>query len=148
LQEARTYVESHRSLAGPWLYTIIYFQGMASLRVGEDENCVMCRGEGACIFPIRSTATHANIEGSSQAVKHYTEYLERFPHDVPVRWLLNLAYMTLGQHPHKVPPRYLMSLDGFGRESDIGRFKDIAPLLGINRFNQAGGAIMDDFDND
>ena len=31
---------------------------------------------------------------------------------------------------------------------DIGRFRDIAPALGLNRFNQSGGAILEDFDND
>src|SRR5207247_11340131 len=45
-------------------------------------------------------------------------------------------------------PPYLMTFDKFGCEADIGHFKDIAHLLGVNRFNAAGGAIMDDFDND
>jgi hypothetical protein len=56
--------------------------------------------------------------------------------------------MTLGQHPRSVPPQYLFAIDRFGSEFDIGRFKDVAPLVGVDRFNQAGGAIMDDFDND
>ena len=33
-------------------------------------------------------------------------------------------------------------------EFDIGKFRDIGHLVGVNRYNQAGGAIMDDFDND
>src|SRR5262249_54174183 len=36
----------------------------------------------------------------------------------------------------------------FQSEFDIGRFRDVGHLVGVNRFNQAGGAIMDDFDND
>src|SRR4029077_11468548 len=48
----------------------------------------------------------------------------------------------------QVPSPYRMAFDGFGREFDIGRFKDVAHLVGVNRFNRSGGAIMDDFDND
>jgi hypothetical protein len=148
LQQARAVTESSPQLAAEWLYTIIFFQGVAGLRRGENENCIQCRGEGACIFPLRPTAVHTNPAGSRLAVQHFTEYLQRFPDDEGVRWLLNLAYMTLGEHPSQVPPEYLMTFDHFGSELDIGRFKDIAHLAGVNRFNQAGGAIMDDFDND
>ena len=46
-------------------------------------------------------------------------------------------------------PRYLLDLDGFFHSGvDIGKFRDVGHLLGINRFNQAGGGIMDDFDGD
>jgi hypothetical protein len=30
----------------------------------------------------------------------------------------------------------------------FGRFRDIGHPVGVNRLNQAGGGIMDDFDND
>jgi hypothetical protein len=148
LQIARGHAESSGKLAGPWLYRIVFFQGVASMRRGEDENCLQCRGEGACIFPLRPTAVHTNPAGSRQAVHHFTEYLGRFPDDAGVRWLLNLAYMTLGEYPGGVPPQYRLIFDHFGAEFDIGRFKDIGHLVGVNRLNQAGGAIMDDFDND
>jgi hypothetical protein len=149
LQQARKLVESSSTLAGPWLYTVIFFQGVTGLRIGEDENCLHCRGDGACIFPISPTAVHTNPRGSRLAIQHFSEYLEQFPYDQGVRWLLNLAFMTLGEHPRRVPGMYLMTFDKFGSEFDIGRFKDIAHLVGLsNRFNEAGGAIMDDFDND
>lgn len=148
LTQTRLRLTSAPELAARWLYTTIFFQGVASLRRGEDENCVDCRGEGACILPLRRTAIHVNPAGSTQAVAHFTEYLQQFPDDIGVHWLLNLAYMTLGEHPQKVPPQYLLAIDRFGAEFDIGRFQDVAPLVGLDRFNQAGGAIMDDFDND
>jgi hypothetical protein len=148
LEESRRFVESSSpSLSEEWLYSVVYFQGIAGLRRGEDENCIECRGEGACVFPIRPTAIHANPTGSRLAIRHFTEYLELFPDDVGVRWLLNLAYMTLGEHPAQVPPQYLMTFEKFGSEFDIGCFKDIAHLAGVNRMNQAGGAVMDDFHN-
>ena len=57
--------------------------------------------------------------------------------------------MTLGEHPEKVDPRFLIRLDHFLKsEFDIGKFRDIGHQAGVNRFNMAGGAVMEDFDND
>jgi hypothetical protein len=149
LDEARSYAAAHDALAPDWLYSVIYMQGVAALRRGENENCILCRGESSCILPISPAAVHTNPDGSQVAIGHFTEYLEKFPDDLGARWLLNLAHMTLGEHPHKVDPRFLVSLDHFRQsEFDIGRFRDVGAVVGVNRFNQAGGAIMDDFDND
>ena len=122
---------------------------MTALRRGETDNCVMCRGESSCILPIAPAAVHTNPTGSRLAIRHFTEYLEQFPDDLDVRWLLNLAHMTLGEHPDKVDPRFLISLDQYLKsEFDIGKFRDIGHAAGVNRFNMAGGAVMEDFDND
>ncbi len=149
LDQARAWVTKDETLARESLYTLIYFQGVTALRRGETDNCIMSRGETSCILPIASTAIHTNPTGSRLAIRHFTEYLERFPEDLEVRWLLNVAHMTLGEHPQKVDPRFLVSLDHFLKsEFDIGKFRDIGHLVGVNRFNVAGGAVMDDFDND
>jgi hypothetical protein len=149
LQQIRSRVETDDDLARQWLYTIIHIQGVVSMRRGENDNCIMCRGESSCIIPIAPAAVHTVPDGSRQAIVHFTEYLAQFPDELEVRWLLNLAHMTLGEHPDKVDPRYRLSLDHF-RESefDIGKFRDIGERTGVNRFNQSGGAIMEDFDND
>ena len=149
LREARSVVESADRLAEEFLYTIIYFQGAAALRRGENENCIMCRGDSSCILPIAPSAVHTNPAGSRLAVRHFTEYLEQFPSDLGARWLLNLAHMTLGEHPGKVDPQFLISLDRFrNSEFDIGKFRDVGERARVNRFNESGGAIMEDFDND
>lgn len=149
LEQLRSCVEKNDEVADAALYNIIYLQGVYALRLGETENCVMCRGESSCILPISSAAVHTKPEGSRLAIGHFAEYLEQFPNDLEVRWLLNLAYMTLGEHPQKVDPRFVISLDRFTKsEFDIGVFRDIGHIVGVNRFNQAGGAIMEDFDND
>ncbi len=140
LQEARSLVEKDEPLAKSWLSTLAYLQGVAAMRRGENENCIECRGESSCILPIAPAAVHTNPTGSRLAIRHFTEYLARFPDDLEVRWLLNLAYMTLGEHPDEVDPRFLISLDRFrDAEFDIGKFRDIGHLMGVNRFNQAGG---------
>ena len=149
LSKAREYIKTSPPVAEEYLYSAIYFQGLSALRRGENENCIMCRGESSCILPLASSAVHKNTIGSRQAIEHFTEYLEQFPEDLDVKWLLNVAYMTLGEHPEKVPEKYLIKLDHFNKnEFGIGKFRDIGSQIGVNRFNQAGGAILDDFDND
>ena len=149
LEQTRIGAAKNDAVAKEALYTIIYFQGVNALRFGETDNCVMCRGESSCILPISPAAVHTNPAGSRLAIRHFTEYLERFPDDLEVRWLLNVAHMTLGEHPRKVDPRFLISLDHFLKsEFDIGKFRDIGQAVGVNRFNQAGGGVMEDFDND
>lgn len=149
LAQARTLAEATSADAQNWLYTVIYYQGVTALRRGETENCVMCRGESSCILPLSAAAVHTNPGGSRQAIKHFTEYLEQFPDDYQVRWLLNVAHMTLGEHPEEVDPRFVLKLDVWTKsEFDLGRFRDIGAEVGINRFNQAGATILDDFDND
>jgi len=149
LTALRASLEVKEAESAAWLYSIVYFQGVSSLRRGENENCVMCRGESSCILPISPAAVHRNPRGSRAAIKHFTEYLERFPDDLEVRWLLNLAHMTLGEYPDKVNPSYLVPLDRWVKSDvTLGKFRDIGDRVGVNRFNQAGGAIMEDFDND
>lgn len=149
LKQTRAYAEANDRVAEACLYTLIYAQGVTALRLGENDNCVACRGESSCILPIAPAAVHTNPHGSRTAVAHFTEYLRQFPDDLEVRWLLNVAHMTLGEHPDGVDPAYRLSLDHWRRsEFDIGKFRDIGHLVGVNRLNQAGGAVMDDFDND
>ncbi len=137
------------SLEGQWRYPTIFYKGVTALRSGENDNCVMCRGESACIFPISPAAVHTNPAGSRLAIQHFTEYLQHFPDDLEVKWLLNIAHMTLGEYPAKVDPRYLLKIEPFcNSEFDIGKFRDVSHLVGMDRLNEAGGAVMDDFDND
>jgi hypothetical protein len=152
LEQTRSWVENPATppqIAEIGLSTVIFFQGVTALRRGENENCIMCRGESSCIIPIAPAAIHTNPAGSRLAIKHFSEYLAMFPDDLGVKWLLNLAYMTLGEHPQKVDARYLVPLDHFQRSDfDIGKFRDIGHAVKVDRFNCAGGAVMEDFDGD
>ena len=62
-----------------------------------------------------------------------------------MRWLLNLAYMTIGRYPREVPPAYLIPPAAFVSSEDVGRFRDVAPQAGLNVVATAGGVIVDDF---
>ena len=65
-----------------------------------------------------------------------------------MRWLLNVAYQTLGGYPDKVPKAYLIPPAALESKENIERFVDIAPSLGLDTVGAAGGSIVDDFDND
>ena len=149
LEKVRAKVEQNPEAAREWLADLMFFQAIAAFRQGENENCIMCRGESSCIVPISPAAIHKNPDGSRLAIKHLSDFLAAFPDDIEARWLLTLAHMTLGEFPEGVDPRYRLDLDHFLHSAaDIGRFRDIGHLVGVNRFNQAGGVVMDDIDND
>ena len=78
-------------------------RGVAALRRGEIENCVACCNESSCIFPLAAAAVHRRTAGSREAIEHFTRYLRQRPEDLGVQWLLNVAYMTLGEYPEGVP---------------------------------------------
>ncbi|MDR3635526.1 MAG: CRTAC1 family protein [Isosphaeraceae bacterium] len=149
LRQARAEVEPRPVLARGMLANIVYYEGVTALRRGENENCIQCRGESSCILPISRAAVHTRPAGSRLAIHHFGEYLDWFPDDLEVRWLLNVAHMTLGEYPAKVDPRRLIALDTVVKaDFDIGKFRDVGHLVHVDRQNKAGGAIMDDFDND
>jgi hypothetical protein len=124
--------------------------GIAALRRGEVENCLECVGPSSCIFPIAREAVHTQQAGSREAIKRFTDFLNEWPGDLHIRWLLNIAYMTLGEYPEKVPRAYLIPLDSFRSKIDVGRFENVAPGVGLGARGPslAGGSIFDDFSGD
>ena len=122
--------------------------GITQMRRGEVDNCIKNHNAKSCIFPISREGRHNQPTGSQLAVQHFSKYLEQKPEDLEVRWLLNIAYMTLGKYPDEVPKNYLIPPSAFESREDIGLFEDIASSTGLDVFGQAGGAVMDDFDHD
>ena len=89
----------------------------------------------------------ADIPDAERAIQHFASYLGRPPEELEVRWLLNLAYMTLGGYPDKVPPalssrRPLLPRAKTSAGSSMWRRRPGSP------FGSAGGVIVDDFDDD
>lgn len=122
--------------------------GIAYLHQGWLENSVNYAHSKICLFPMDLKARFKVTSSSETAIKHFMKYLDQDPSDLEVKWLLNLAYMTLGEYPEGVPKRFLILPDAFESKEDIGRFVDVAPALGLNTVGMSGGAIMEDFDND
>ena len=121
---------------------------LAYLRLGERENCLARHTADSCIMPIAGDGIHRLERGSRRAIREFTALLETRPRDLGYRWLLNLAYMTLGEYPDKVPSPWLIAPSVFRSGHDIGRFHNIAPALGVNADGLAGGSIVEDFDGD
>jgi len=124
----------------------------AYFRMGETQNCTWNHNSDSCLFPIQGEGIHKQQLGATEAARLYTELLAD-PHTNPdnvlvYRWLLNIAYMTLGQYPDRVPKAWLIPPSTFKSDYDIGQFRDVAVTRGINEFGAAGGVILEDFDND
>lgn len=124
------------------------FRGVSALRIGEQENCLVNHTSESCIVPIREGGVHKLEKGSRMAISILSEHLSRFPNDLRARWVINIAYMTLGEYPDKVPPTWLIPPAAFASDGDIGRFPDIAGSVGLDVDDLAGGSIVDDFDGD
>lgn len=121
---------------------------LAHLRTAERVNCITNHASASCIVPIRGLGIHQDRSGALEAIKIYQEVLKRHPGDLESRWLLNLAYMTLGEYPSGVPKEWLVPGIGGDTTTVINAFEDIAGDLGLAINNTGGGSITDDFDND
>ena len=119
--------------------------GIAYLHRSEMDNGVYHAPGERCLLPMPRQG-YAKTRHSERAVEHFLNYLAQRPDEIAVRWLLNLAYMTLGRYPDDVPATYLIPPATFASaDHDVGRFRDVAPQAGLNIFATAGGLIVDDF---
>lgn len=122
---------------------------LAYLRLGERQNCVVSHTSESCIMPIKNSGVHQIQMGSRKAIEVYEKLLQSDPYDYESRWLLNICYMTVGDYPLKVPSQWLIpNLDKDNSGYSIKPFTDVAPQLGLNKRNKAGGVIIDDFNSD
>jgi tetratricopeptide (TPR) repeat protein len=122
--------------------------GVTYLHWAEMENGVYRSPGEKGLFPPAAGTTFAEQDNSRQAIDYFTKYLRRNSNSLEVKWLLNLAYMTVGGYPAKVPEAYLIPEKVFASKENIGRFRDVAPAAGLDIMVGAGGVVVDDFDND
>jgi hypothetical protein len=121
---------------------------LAYLRQGERSNCIVNHAAESCIMPTQGVGIYSEPDWSRKAIELYTDLLTKSPDDLESRWLLNFAYMTLGEYPKEVPEKFFIP----GLEGDtthkIKPFADVASSLNLDISNMAGGSIVEDFDND
>ena len=126
--------------------------GVAYMRLGESQNCCARNHPDSCILPIQGGGVHTQTLGSEEAIKSFMYVLKNTDPDekthLDVRWLLNIAWMTLGKYPESVPGEYLIPPKAFESSEEFVRFKNIAQSLKLDTFSMSGGAIVDDFDQD
>lgn len=122
---------------------------LAYMRLGEQQNCIHHHSASAsCIIPINPEGYHQAPEGSRKAISFFEEFLKQDSHDYNSLWLLNIAYMTLGEYPEGVPEKWLIPESAFDSDYPLKKFEDMAPKLGLNVNDLSGGSIVDDFNND
>ncbi|MHC0442566.1 FG-GAP-like repeat-containing protein [Flavobacterium sp. 3-210] len=122
---------------------------IAYMRLGEKQNCVNYHNPESCIMPIQKNGIHTVRQGSQNAIEIYKKLLDLDPNDYESRWLLNIAYMTLGAYPSEVPQKWLIpNLNKDNSDYHVKPFLDVAPNVGIKSRNMSGGVIVDDFNND
>jgi hypothetical protein len=127
---------------------IVELLALAYLRLGENENCQENHNEYACILPLKKEAFHLSRTGSENAIQIYTLLQEKYPNDKYL-WLMNLAYMTLGEYPDGVPAKYLITYPNWNLEQkNFPAFKEVAIGLGLAENGLSGGVCIDDFNND
>jgi tetratricopeptide (TPR) repeat protein len=120
---------------------------LAQLHKAEMDNDLYRTPGDLCLIPPPPGRSLPKPEDAEQAIEHLLNYLQQKPDELEVRWLLNLAYMSVGKYPDAVPPRYLIPPSAFASKEDVGRFVDVAPQAGLNVFASAGGVIVDDLSN-
>jgi len=122
--------------------------GATYLHWSEMENGIYSGSRDLDIFPpLDPHASFEKKEESKQAIEYFRKFLELRPDSLEVKWLLNLAYATLGEYPSGVPAAFLIPESNFKSKENIGRFVDRAPAAGLNVFGAAGGIVVDDFEN-
>jgi len=155
-----TQASQFSSQADLWLrVTGLYVLGVSYMRLGETQNCALQHSPDSCILPLRGGGIHSRQDPSRDAIATFTSLLDALPDmtllneaarsmHLATRWLLNIAYMTVGSYPDEVPEPYLIPPHVFESDETMPRFDNIAPHLGLDTFDLSGGAIGDDFDND
>lgn len=149
LDEYERLLAEHRVIAPPEDDARVnLIKAIAHLRRGELENCLHHHNPDSCLLPIQGGGVHVQQDGARAAVEILTRVLHRHPQTLEAAWLLNIAYMTLGQYPDQMPRRWMIAPRYFAAEYDLPRFPDVAGSLGLAIDDVAGGVVLDDFDND
>lgn len=118
------------------------------LRKGEQENCILGHNGNSCLMPIRGSGIYELQDDTRQAITIYEKLLGMRPSDWRYRWLLNVGYQTIGEYPREVPQQWLIQSALLEDYEPADNFKNIGPSLGLSEISRAGGAVIDDFNND
>ncbi len=152
LMEATNSVFLARQLSGTpqrFFDGLEFHIALCHLRKGEQDNCIQFHGPESCLLPFRASAVHKDQTGSRGAIATFTEVLAKTNEfAMSARWLLNIAYMTVGEYPQKVPSQWLIPPSAFASDTPFPAFHNIAADLELDMQGLAGGVVTDDFDND
>ena len=129
-------------------HDVLFQVAVAWMRRGETENCVHCQTPESCLLPIRGGGVHEHPESARQAITVLEQLLEANPDHLAGRWLLNIAWMAVGEYPGGVPEQFRIPPQRLESDETFPRFVNVSSRLGLDAVNLSGGAVADDFDND
>ncbi len=135
-------------LNADFLFTVKRMLALSYIRLGESDNCIQRFNRESCLMPIKGEGIYTIQEASRTAIRLYEELLNEKPDHIETLWMLNFAYMTLGEYPEKVPEKWLIPERSFSSDYQLPVFKNIADKIGVNTMGLSGGACVDDFNND
>ncbi|MEQ1894134.1 MAG: FG-GAP-like repeat-containing protein [Planctomycetota bacterium] len=125
---------------------------VAYLRLGERANCVARHTSQSCLLPIGGSGVHTDQAGSKAAIEELRLVLQRTPAEDPrhitSKWLLNIAYQTLGQYPDGVPAAELIDPAVFRSKVEFPHFPEVAAKVGLDADDISGSVIPEDLDQD
>ena len=133
----------------PQFKSLYELLAVAYLRHGENENCVANHNSESCILPLKGKAIHVKKNGSQQAMRYYAMLLEVYPDDIQLKWLFNIAAMTLGDFPQGVPEKF--RIDFAAVDTKVTGFTPLynaATDLGVDVKGLSGAGIIEDFNGD
>jgi len=131
-----------RNVKLQWLRGVIY------LRQSETQNCIVQHNADCCVFPLKDGGVHRQRAPAEKAREAFMKYIQLQPDDLRGRWMVNLLAMALAEYPDGVPQELRIPPKAFDSDHAIGRFPDVAVKVGLDTFNYAGGAMVEDFDGD
>lgn len=122
---------------------------VAYMRLGEQQNCLANPAANICILPLAGGARHNKQDGARGAITRYLKLLRQFPDDRGSQWLLNLAYLQVGEYPRGVPSQYLIrNLVPASAANAFPAFRNVAGPVGLAITGLAGGLNIEDFNGD
>ncbi len=123
-------------------------RAVAALRLGEQENCIINHTAESCLFPLQPGGFHQLPRGSRTAIPILARLADADPADLAIRWLLNVAHMTLGEWPDGVPAAHRIDPARFASPVPFPAFAEVAGRVGLDADDLAGGVAVGDFDRD
>ena len=121
---------------------------VAYMKQAEIQNCINPEGRLVCVLPMDPNYFHGDVTSIALAIEILDDLLAVEPDNLRRRWLLNIAHMSAGTFPDGVDERFRISADIFAPEGQLAPFTEVAPDVGLYAVDLAGGAIIEDFDND
>lgn len=137
------------ALSDPNFKKVFDLLAVAYLRMGENDNCIANHNSASCIVPLQPKAFHKNTKGSLTAIEFYNQILRKYPDDYQSKWLMNIAYMTLGKYPTEVPKEHYIDFAALDEKvTGFVPLENLAIELGVDVNGLAGAAIIEDFNKD